>query len=133
MTRAVRGLVLAFGIFAASFALHIVGGATDQGWLFAIAVALIFISAVCFPTLALQLTGHPRNWATTMFVAVAGGVIGVVLTASAFWAANDRTFAWWEIPLATVLVGALNISLIRLRSGRRSGLGQMARERRLLE
>ncbi|OAI39650.1 hypothetical protein AYO38_07295 [bacterium SCGC AG-212-C10] len=117
MRRAVRGLVLAFGIFAASFALHIVGGATEQGWLFALAVALIFLSAVCFPVIALQLTGKPRNWATTMFVSIAGGAIGVVLTASAFWAANGRAFAWWQVPLAVVLVAAVNSSLLRLRKG----------------
>ena len=33
MYRAIRGLFLTFLCFAAAFALHVVGGATDQGWL----------------------------------------------------------------------------------------------------
>ncbi len=58
MTRSIFGLISAFALFAASFALHIVGGATDQGWLFAIAVGLIFLTATGFPAIALVLSGE---------------------------------------------------------------------------
>ena len=51
-TGVIRGEVIAFVLFAASFALHIVAGAMDQGWLFAIAVVLIYISATGFPAIA---------------------------------------------------------------------------------
>jgi uncharacterized membrane protein len=96
-----RGLLAAFGFFAASFALHIVGGATGQGWLFAIAVALIYLTASAFPVIALWSAGHV---ARATHVVGPGALIGIVLTASALRAANDRTFAWWQPPLAVVLV-----------------------------
>ena len=96
-----RGLVVAFGLFAASFALHIVGGATDQGWLFAIAVALIYLTASAFPVIALFFAG---SVARAAHVVAPGALIGVVLMSSALWAANHRTFAWWQPPLAVVIV-----------------------------
>jgi uncharacterized membrane protein len=97
----VRGLVIAFGIFAASFALHIVGGATDQDWLFATAVVLIYLSAAGYPVIAYRAAGSPRAWKP---VVLTGALIGIVLTASALRAANDRTFASWQPPLAVALV-----------------------------
>ena len=113
---AVRGLVLAFGVFAVCFALHIVGGASDQQWLFNIAVALIFLSASGFPVLALLLAGRPVG--TDRNLALNGGfAIGTVLTASALWAANGRTFAWWEIPAgaaAVIGVSAVLVAVLRL-------------------
>jgi hypothetical protein len=101
--RALRGLVLAFGVFAASFALHVVAGAADLGWLFAIAVGLIFASAAGFPALAALLAGRADR-----FVIVAGGVAGYGLTLGALWAANGRAFAWWVWPLAAALVVAVS-------------------------
>ena len=98
-----RGLVLAFGVFAASFALHIVGGASGQDWLFNIAVALIFLTPTAFPVIALLFAGSPRGAARNL-VLNSGFVIATGLTASAFWAANGRTFAWWEVPAAAAAV-----------------------------
>jgi hypothetical protein len=106
-----RGIVIAFGLFAASFALHIVGGATDQGWLFAIAVALIFITAVGFPTIAGLLARHgPHAAAITVSF-----LVGVALTSSALWAANGRSWAWWTVPAALALVVATNAAALGLR------------------
>lgn len=103
-----RGLLIAFGLFAASFALHIVGGATGQGWLFAIAVVLIYLTASAFPVIALWSAGRVTRAA---HVAAPGALIGIVLTASALRAANDRTFAWWQPPLAVALVLATSLIL----------------------
>ncbi len=102
-----RGLALAFALFAAAFALHIVGGATDQGWLFATAVVLIFATAVLFPAIAFVLAGKPAGRATIVTVAT-GALIGVALTASALWAANGRAMAWWTLPAATAMVATVN-------------------------
>ena len=99
----VRGLALAFVAFVASFALHIVGGATDQGWLFAIAVALIFIAATGFPAIATLLAGPATDIHTRWLLGI-GAVAGFVLTMSALWAANDRSTALWHFPAALVLV-----------------------------
>ncbi len=96
-----KGLGGAFLIFAACFALHIVGGATDQDWLFAIAVVLIYLTASGFPAIAWLLSGRPASDRTLL---VAGAAIGFVLTVAALRAANDRTFAWWQPPLAMVAV-----------------------------
>ena len=105
-----RGLLLASGAFAAAFALHIVGGATGQGWLFAVAVALIFALATGFPIVALlcagRLTAGERN-----LVLNAGFVAGVALTAAALWAANGRAFAWWTFPAALLAVFGVSITL----------------------
>ncbi len=111
-----RGLVLAFGVFAASFALHIVGGASGQDWLFNLAVALIFLTATAFPVIALLFAGSPRGAARNL-VLNAGFVIGTALTASAFWAANGRGFAWWEVPAAaaSVLVVSVTCTLVLAR------------------
>ncbi len=100
-----RGTILAFCIFAASFALHIVGGATDQGWLFAVAVGLIYLSATGFPAIAVALGGfrslESRPARLTGAIGAAGGY---VFTMGALWATNGRAFAWWEFPLAAALV-----------------------------
>ncbi len=116
----VRGLVLALAFFAASFVLHIVGGATDQSWLFAMAVVLIFLSATGFPAFA-AFFGRTTDSALLAI----GSVVGVVLTAGALWAANDRSFAWWHAPAAVGLVAAVSYVLlagqqrtVRVRGGR---------------
>lgn len=103
--RLLRGLALALGIFVASFALHIVGGATDQAWLFAIAVALIYISATGFPVIALFAGGFSEvETSAARTTAAIGAAVGYTLTVAALWAANGRAFAWWEFPLALVLL-----------------------------
>jgi len=101
----VRGLGIAFLLFAASFALHIVGGASGQGWLFAIAVGLIYITATGFPALAVIIAGFPDlDHPGARFTGAVGGVAGYVFTVGALWAANGRAFAWWEFPAAFLLV-----------------------------
>lgn len=116
----VRGLVLALAFFAASFALHVLGGATDQSWLFAMAVVLIFLSATGFPAFA-AFFGRTMD---PVLLGV-GAAAGVVLTASALWAANDRAFAWWHLPLSIALVAVVSYVLlagqqrtVRVRGGR---------------
>ena len=106
---AVRGLTLAFVLFATSFALHIVAGATNQGWLFALAVVLIYASAAAFPWFATLFAGR-----RSIPVTVVGSVAGVAFSFGALWATNGRTFAWWEIPLAAVLVVVTNAAAFRL-------------------
>lgn len=117
MNRMVLGLLGAFALFAASFALHIVGGATDQGWLFAIAVGLIFLTATGFPAIALLLSGELfGSLATARKTLVAGFVLGTGLTLGALWAANDRSFATWEFAVAPALVIVVSAALLALRN-----------------
>jgi hypothetical protein len=103
---AMRGNFLAFVLFAAFFALHIVGGATDQGWLFAIAVVLIAISAITFPMVAMLLARPATTRQRALTVAI-GFAAGAALTAGVFWAANDRAWAWWHWPAAIAIVGTV--------------------------
>lgn len=98
-----RGLGGAFACFAAAFFLHIVGGALDQDWLFAAAVALIFVTGAGFPVIALALA-RPPLWRQRMALLIAGSAAGVALTGAALWAANGRSLAWWEAPAAAALV-----------------------------
>lgn len=107
----VRGLLCAFALFAAAFALHIVGGATDQRWLFAVAVALIFATAVSFPVLAWLAGGRPAGSQRTAMLAL-GTVVGTVLTAAALWAADDRSTAWWHVPASLAAVVAMEAALL---------------------
>ncbi len=102
---AVRGLGLAGLAFVGAFALHIVGGATDQRWLFAIAVALIYLTAAAFPVAALLLAGRVGALERTIIL-TAGIVIGAVLVGAALWAANGRSLAWWTAPAALVITFA---------------------------
>ena len=95
-----RGLGLAATLFAACFALHVVGGATDQDWLFGLAVVLIYITASGFGAIAWLLAGRGRGPG----VLAAGVAIGVILTTSALRAANDRNFEVWQPPLAVAMV-----------------------------
>ncbi|HKS91166.1 MAG TPA: hypothetical protein VJQ83_04500 [Tepidiformaceae bacterium] len=115
---AVRGIGIAFTIFVVSFALHIVGGATGQGWLFGIAVALIFLTATGFPVIALWM-GELRTVRSGQgrATAIAGGLIGIGLTASALWAANGRSVAWWELPAAIAMVAVMSLVLLALGRG----------------
>jgi hypothetical protein len=111
---AVRGNVIAFLLFAASFALHIVGGAMDQGWLFAVAVALIAVCAAGFPVIAVAFSGASSGSERALTAAI-GGAAGAALTASALWAAEGRAWAWWHIPLALAI--ALAATAVALRGG----------------
>lgn len=114
MIRSAVSLVVTFGLFAVSFALHIVGGASDQGWLFAIAVALIYVTAAGFPAIASRIAGQ-----ADVVTLVGGAVIGVALTSGALWAANGRAWAWWTVPLAVVLTAATSAVLWRVQWRRR--------------
>ncbi len=96
-----RGFGIAFGVFAASFALHIVGGATDQNWLFGTAVALIYLSATGFAVIAWLAAGACPN---DRLLVGAGMAAGFGLTLSALWAADGRSFAGWHVPLGVALV-----------------------------
>lgn len=120
---AARAFLGAFIAFAASFALHIVGGATDQDWLFAIAVALIYLSAAGFPAIAWLLAGAPADGRVFMIL---GGIVGSVLTISALRAANDRTFEWWQLPLGIALVALTSVAIVGLVRIRRAFLQERA-------
>ena len=97
------GLAGALALFFAAFGLHIVGGATDQGWLFAIAVGLIFFLAVAFPWVATVIARTRIRDAHRHFLA-AGFLIGLTLTAGTLWAASDRSFEAWHALAAPVMV-----------------------------
>jgi hypothetical protein len=99
--RYLRGLGIAFGVFAVSFVLHIVGGASNQDWLFGTAVALIYLSATGFGVIAWLAAGARANDRVLFSL---GMIAGFGLTMSALWAANDRTFAAWQVPLGAALV-----------------------------
>jgi hypothetical protein len=103
------GLASAFVVFVASFALHIAGGASDQDWLFAIAVVLIYISAAGYPAIAWLLGGRPSG---RPYLVSPGAVIGFALTLAALRAANDRTFAWWQVPVAVAAVLATSFLVV---------------------
>ena len=100
-----RGLGIAFALFAGSFALHIVGGASDQRWLFAIAVGLIYLTATGFPAITVIASGRATSQRSQMKLVLAlASIAGVGLTIGALWAANGRAFAWWQFVLGPVLV-----------------------------
>lgn len=125
--RTTTGLVAAASIFIASFALHIVGGATDQGWLFAVAVGLIYLSASAFGVIAWMIAGARPGDRVTLAV---GAIAGIVLTASALWAANDRSFAWWQVPLGAVLTALTSVAAYAaFHALRRSARTRAGRER----
>lgn len=113
-------------MFAASFALHIVGGATDQDWLFGTAVALIYLSATGFSVIAWLAAGARPN--DRLLVGV-GMVAGFGLTLSALWVADDRSFAGWHVPLAVALVLTTSSLLygVWMLWGNRRGRGGMGR------
>lgn len=110
---ALRGPVYSLAAFAAAFALHIAAGATDQGWLFAVAVVLIFALAAAFPV-ASVLLGQPRaGWPLQAVLAVGLGV-GCVLMAGTLWAANDRAWAWWTWPAAAATAAVATLVASRV-------------------
>jgi len=102
--RYLRGHLVATGLFVGFFALHVVGGATGQGWLFALAVAGIFVSATGFGAIAARAADVPATSRAGVIMVATGSLAGVVLTSSALWAANGRAWAAWEAPAAVALV-----------------------------
>ena len=116
MYRVAKGLLLTFLCFAAAFLLHIVAGATDQGWLFAIAVGLIFVIATGYSGFALWFAGlaYGGNRAASL-TDLLGGVAGSALTIGALWAANDRAFEVWHFaaaPLMEAVVSAMVVFIV---------------------
>lgn len=109
---AVLGIGGALGLFLASFGLHIVGGATDQGWLFAIAVGLIFFFAVGFVWVATLLARTRIRDAHRYFLS-AGFGIALALTGATLWAASDRSFQAWHALVAPLLVFIATAMLAR--------------------
>lgn len=135
-TGVIRGEIIALVLFAASFALHIVAGAMDLGWLFAIAVVLIYISATGFPAIAAW-TSRVSSARARWLAVVVGVPFALLFTGGALWAANGRAMAWWVPPAAIVLVAVGTGSILAIRSalvmrrggGRSTGAWQAARRR----
>jgi len=112
--RALRGLFLAFGLFAAAFALHVIAGATDQGWLFTIAVMFIYFFVTGFPFVATVLAGTPLTETDRRILLGAGSLLGIVFTSGAYWAAAGREMEWWVIPAAVPSVLVVSTALFLL-------------------
>lgn len=117
MLQAAKGIGLTLGAFALAFALHIVGGATDQRWLFAIAVGLIYTIATGFPAIALWVSGQVyKGTEAAKFTYTAGVIIGTGLTLGALWATNDREFTAWHFPVSLILVAVISAIVLYIRS-----------------
>ena len=111
-----RGLGIAFAFFAGSFALHIVGGASNQRWLFAVAVGLVYLTATGFPAIAVVASGLARSQRLQMKMVLGlGAIAGVGFTIGALWAANGRAFAWWQFVLGPGLVLVSSVTLLAVR------------------
>lgn len=100
--RALLGPVGAFGAFVLAFVLHIVGGATDQDWLFTLAVIAIFGVAASFPVISVLL-GRPRVQRDRRLMMVVAALVGTALMAATLWATNDRAWAVWTLPFAIIV------------------------------
>lgn len=112
-----RGLGLTFAAFALAFALHVVGGATDQAWLFAIAVGLIYILATGFPAIALWVSGLKYKGGRDSDLVYRVGVLaGMGLTLGTLWATNDRSFGTWTFLLTPVLVAVVSAFILMIRA-----------------
>jgi hypothetical protein len=119
--RILVAFAVAFGLFAAGFVLHIVGGAADIEGLFQFAVVWIFVSALGFPATVLTFAGVDLRTRQGLLVFGAAFLVGFALTVGTLWAATDRTFAPWQFPAAAILVGAvsaLKLGLDALGGGR---------------
>lgn len=128
VVRTLRALGVASGCFLSSFALHILGGATGQDWLFAIAVALIFLTAAGFPAIALVAAGARTVGDAPRAFALACAA-GLALTTSALWAANGRAIAWWTLPAAAALVALATTAALTGLRWRRHVPGGVGRAR----
>jgi len=112
-----KGLGLTFAAFAAAFALHVVGGATGQAWLFAIAVGLIYLTATGFPAIALWVSGLKYHSGRDSEVVYRAGVLaGMGLTLGALWATNDRSFGTWTFILTPILVAVASAFILMIRA-----------------
>jgi hypothetical protein len=111
--KSVLGLVGALALFFASFALHIVGGATDQGWLLAIAVALILFFAIAYVWVATLLSRTRLRDSHQNFL-IAAFAIAMTLTEATLWAASDRSYQLWHILAAPTLIIAATGILARV-------------------
>ena len=120
---AVRGIGGALALFLAAFGLHIVAGATDQGWLFTIAVDLIFFFAVGFVWVATLLSGERIREAHRYFFLTAF-LIALALTGATLWAVSDRSFEFWHAPAAPILVFVATAVLARAESSWRERRSQ---------
>lgn len=109
MFAAAKGIVVTFILFAGAFALHVVGGATDQGWLFAIAVGFIYVVATGYSGFALLIAGLARSGSRIASLTdLIGGVIGSALTIGALWASNGRAFEAWHFIAGPLLESAVS-------------------------
>ncbi len=119
--RILVAFAVAFGLFAAGFVLHVVGGAADIEGLFQFAVVWIVISALGFPATVLTFAGVDLRTRQGLLVLGAAFLGGLALTVGFLWAMNDRAFAPWQFPAAAILVGAvsaLKLGLDALGGGR---------------
>ena len=113
MYRVAKGLILTFACFAAAFVLHIVAGATDQDWLFAIAVGLIFLIATGYSGFALWFAGLAYGGNRQASITdLLGGIAGSALTIGALWAANDRAFEVWHFAAAPLMESAVSAVVV---------------------
>ncbi|HET7737577.1 MAG TPA: hypothetical protein VFK32_03300, partial [Tepidiformaceae bacterium] len=71
---------------------------------------LIYLTAAGFPAIA----GRIARRADVVTFGL-GGAAGVALTSGALWAANDRAWAFWTVPLALALTLVTSAILWRLR------------------
>ncbi len=113
-----RGFFVAAAFFVSSFVLHIIAGANDLGWLFMIAVVLIFFAATGFAAVSYLASTKTAQVLFGRILLAVGGVAGATLTASALWAANDRTFAWWQ-PIAGLAATVVVSSAVLVLAGKR--------------
>ena len=102
--RVITAFAIAFGLFAAAFVLHIVGGATETDWLFQFAVVLIFVMAMGFPATVLAFSEVDLRSRAGQVVLAVAFACGYALTLATLWAADDRSFAAWQFPTAAALV-----------------------------
>lgn len=117
MLQAAKGFAVAAAAFLVAFALHVLGGATDQAWLFGIAVGLIFVTAAGFPAIVIWTSGLKYGGSDlARFAYGAGVVVGTGLTLGALWASNDRGFAGWHFPASIILVAVASAVILFVRA-----------------
>lgn len=106
--RIASAFLIAFGLFLAGFAGHIIAGATDQDGLFLFAVVWIFVTALGFPATVMMFAGTDLRTRQGLLVLAAAFACGYALTLGTLWAANDRSFAAWHFPVAALLVAVVS-------------------------
>ncbi len=117
MIQAAKGIGITLAAFALAFGLHIIGAATNQGWLFAVAVGLIFAISTGFPAIALWVSGLAyKGSEAAQFTYRFGVIIGTGLTLGALWATNDRAFTAWHFPVSILSVAVVSAFVLLARS-----------------